>query len=148
MFIKQEKRNLTFLSYQWGKVTKERLSSVVLLAFSVDKTADNRNFLLSLSLQLCIAGVCAPDIDILQDFTTPIPFCNPNGTLEWPQNLGNVCNILGSFGQQNTQTRVYFHHHEYCLNVVRMTAVLFFKRYSTELFSCDFQEMLAILRVA
>ncbi|XP_038050728.1 uncharacterized protein LOC119723897 [Patiria miniata] len=96
--------NVTLLSYKWGKVTRERLSDVVLLTFTVDKTTDNRNFLLSLSLQLCIAGVCAPDIVILQGFTAPIPFCNPNGTLEWAQDLvggigdyasGLVVNRLG-----------------------------------------------------
>ncbi|XP_038050876.1 uncharacterized protein LOC119724026 [Patiria miniata] len=79
--------NLTLISYRWGMVTSERLSNAVWLTFTVDKTADNRNFLLSLSLQLCIAGVCAPDIVILQDFTAPIPFCHPNGTLEWAQDL-------------------------------------------------------------
>ncbi|XP_022102001.1 uncharacterized protein LOC110985344 [Acanthaster planci] len=79
--------NVTLLSYKWGKVTRERLSDAVSLTFTLDKTADNRNFLLSLSLQLCIAGVCAPDLVILQDFTAPIPFCNPNGTLEWAQDL-------------------------------------------------------------
>ncbi|XP_038062441.1 uncharacterized protein LOC119732930 [Patiria miniata] len=82
--------NVTLLSYKWGKVTRERLSDAVLLTFTIDKTTDNRNLLLSFSLQLCIAGVCAPDIVILQDFTAPIPFCNPNGTLEWAQDLGDI----------------------------------------------------------
>ena len=75
-------------SYKWGKVTRERLSDAVSVTFTIDKTSDNRNFLLSLSLQLCIGGVCAPDITILEAFSAPIPFCNPNGTLEWAQDLG------------------------------------------------------------
>ncbi|XP_022103294.1 uncharacterized protein LOC110986022 [Acanthaster planci] len=82
--------NVTLLSYPWGKATRERLSDAVCLSFTIDKTTDNRNFLLSFSIQLCIAGVCAPDIVILQDFTAPIPFCNPNGTLEWARDLGDV----------------------------------------------------------
>ena len=81
---------LPFPSYKWGKQTREQLSDAISVAFSIDKTLDNRNFLLSLSLKLCIAEVCAPDINILQEFSAPIPFCNTDGTLEWPQDLGKL----------------------------------------------------------
>ncbi|XP_033637723.1 uncharacterized protein LOC117298529 [Asterias rubens] len=80
--------NITLLSYKWGKQIRESLSDVVSISFTIDKTSNNRNFVLSLSVKFCIAGLCAPDIIILDGFMAPIPFCDVMGTLEWPQDLG------------------------------------------------------------
>ncbi|XP_033637389.1 uncharacterized protein LOC117298318 isoform X2 [Asterias rubens] len=80
--------NITLLSYKWGKQIRESLSDVVSISFTIDKTSNNRNFVLSLSVKFCIAELCAPDIIILDGFVAPIPFCNATGTLEWPQDLG------------------------------------------------------------
>ena len=77
-------------SYKWGKQIRESLSDVVSISFTIDKTSNNRNFVLSLSVKFCIAGLCAPDIIILDGFVAPIPFCNATGTLEWPQDLGEL----------------------------------------------------------
>ncbi|XP_071798137.1 uncharacterized protein [Asterias amurensis] len=89
--------NITLLSYKWGMQIREPLSDVVSISFTIDKTSNNRNFVLSLSVKFCIAGLCAPDIVILDGFVAPISFCNAMGTLEWPQDLvGSVTDYASS----------------------------------------------------
>lgn len=77
-------------SYKWGETITEMLGSsdASYLQYSVDKTPDNRYLLLSLSLRLCVDGKCLPQVTLLNEMSALIPYCKPEGGIEWVYDFG------------------------------------------------------------
>ena len=72
--------------------------------FTVDKLTAQKEFLIDLSVSLCIDGTCAP-INLLQGALVPIPICNPNATLSLPGD-GSIAGYLDTLAGEVTDVAV------------------------------------------
>jgi hypothetical protein len=85
-------RHLLFVTFTFTGVEKsESIGPAVTLKYIVDKTVDSRDFLFTLEVQLCLDGTCV-NVTVINTAKVPIPFCNPNGTFEWPS-----CKLISSY---------------------------------------------------
>ncbi|XP_064646638.1 uncharacterized protein LOC135499666 isoform X2 [Lineus longissimus] len=67
----------------FGQEFVEKIGKLT-LKYTIDKTADNRDFIFTLKAVLCLDGTCLPDVVIINKAMMPIPFCDKDGTFKWP----------------------------------------------------------------
>ena len=72
--------------------------------FTVDKLTAKKEFLIDLSVSLCIDGTCTP-INLLQGAHVPIPICNTNATFSLPGD-GSIAGYLDTLAGEITDVAV------------------------------------------
>ena len=72
--------------------------------FTVDKLTAKKEFLIDLSVSLCIDGTCTP-INLLQGAHVPIPICNQNATFSLPGD-GSIAGYLDTITGEITNVSV------------------------------------------
>lgn len=76
--------NRTLLSFVWGVEQTEQIAKAGRLIYTLDKSADDKNFVLSARIELCLgdAGQPCTVISLLNNQLLQVPLCHANGTID------------------------------------------------------------------
>uniref|UniRef100_A0A1I8J4H2 Vitellogenin domain-containing protein n=1 Tax=Macrostomum lignano TaxID=282301 RepID=A0A1I8J4H2_9PLAT len=77
--------NTSLLSFDWGVKHTERIGSSLKLEFVLNKPKDLTNIVLSMKVSICSGTDCDISVQLFENYTLPVPYCNGNGSLSWPQ---------------------------------------------------------------
>uniref|UniRef100_A0A1I8J1R3 DUF1619 domain-containing protein n=1 Tax=Macrostomum lignano TaxID=282301 RepID=A0A1I8J1R3_9PLAT len=76
--------NRTLLSFVWGVEQREQIAKTVRLIYNLDKSADDKEFVLTARIELCLddAGQPCTVVGLLDNQRLQVPLCHTNGTID------------------------------------------------------------------
>ncbi|XP_038050869.1 uncharacterized protein LOC119724020 [Patiria miniata] len=90
------------LSYEWGKSQQQSIGPIT-LKYSINKLDAEKVFEVDFGASICQgADDCIFDVDIIQDYRVPIPFCNSNFSFALPGG-NNLRDFLDQVGRNAGQ---------------------------------------------